>query len=391
MDQNLPVQETYYDYLIIGSGLSGSLMAWQFCRDEAFRDKRILILEKEAHKGNDRTWCWWEKGSGAFDNVLDHHWDRALVKGAKDHMSFPLSPYRYKMMRSSSFYKAVNEAVAAHPGISCVRDEVHHLAPVASGVELKGGKQTYFSKIVLDSRPPIDLPIRTHAPFLYQHFIGWFVKTSEPVFDPSEVRFMDFSVPQKGNTRFMYLLPFSETEALVEYTLFSMPLLAEEEYETAIEKYLKNLGAESWEILEKEKGAIPMTTHDFLKSKIPGVIPIGTAGGWTKASTGYTFKRSVKFSKVLAERLKQERTDPVRAKQRFLWYDAILLEVLEKENESGAGIFVNLFKRNKPSHIFAFLDEESGGSQELRIILTSPTLRFIRAFGRGIRRWFSNL
>ena len=55
---------------------------------------------------------------------------------------------------------------------------------------------------------------------------------------------MDFDLPQKQETRFMYLLPFSPNEALVEYTLFSKDLLEDEEYETAINDYLKEKSGE---------------------------------------------------------------------------------------------------------------------------------------------------
>ena len=36
----------------------------------------------------------------------------------------------------------------------------------------------------------------------------------------------------------MYVLPFSYTEALVEYTLFSKDLLEDKEYEDEIKQYL---------------------------------------------------------------------------------------------------------------------------------------------------------
>ena len=85
-------------------------------------------------------------------------------------------------------------------------------------------------------------------PVLQQHFVGWFVQTKEPVFTAEKPTFMDFSVAQKGNTRFMYVLPTSATEALVEYTLFSANLLPKAEYETAIKDYLQQLGVTSYTI-----------------------------------------------------------------------------------------------------------------------------------------------
>src|SRR3970282_2816363 len=102
---------------------------------------------------------------------------------------------------------------------------------------------------------------QTKYPVLQQHFIGWFIKSKEAVFNPEQATFMDFSVEQKGNTRFMYVLPISKTEALLEYTLFSHNHLKKEEYETEIKKYIQNLGITNYEIIEKELGSIPMTCY----------------------------------------------------------------------------------------------------------------------------------
>ena len=52
--------------------------------------------------------------------------------------------------------------------------------------------------------------------------MGWFIKTEKDgIFDDSMATFMDFNLPQNGNTRFMYVLPIDKKTALFEYTLFS--------------------------------------------------------------------------------------------------------------------------------------------------------------------------
>ena len=105
----------------------------------------------------------------------------------------------------------------------------------------------------------------------------------------------------------MYVLPFSRREALVEYTLFSEKILDKEEYELAIKDYLSNMGIKSYQIIEVEQGNIPMTCHDFTKENTNRVLKIGTAGGWAKASTGYTFYSSVKKVKKLVAHLKDNK------------------------------------------------------------------------------------
>jgi lycopene beta-cyclase len=75
---------------------------------------------------------------------------------------------------------------------------------------------------------------------------------------------MDFRTIQREGTSFVYVMPFSATEALVEYTLFSKSLLEDGDYDVALKDYVHNvLGLLDYEILEKEFGVIPMTNCAF--------------------------------------------------------------------------------------------------------------------------------
>ncbi len=51
---------------------------------------------------------------------------------------------------------------------------------------------------------------------------------------------MNFDIEQKNECRFMYVLPFSPTQALVEFTLFSQKLLDTSEYDSQLDDYLRN-------------------------------------------------------------------------------------------------------------------------------------------------------
>ena len=229
-------------------------------------------------------------------------------------------------------------------------------------------------------------------PVLQQHFVGWFVKTKEEVFNPEEVTFMDFSVAQKNNTRFMYVLPTSKKEALVEYTLFSHTLLEKQEYESEIKNYIHNLGIQDYEIVEKENGSIPMTCYPFWKRNTKRVLNIGTAGGWTKASTGYTFRKSDKKSTQLVAFLESQNTKPstpikmssFHKKDKFWFYDLLLLDILDRNNELGSDIFSDMFQKGNPVLIFKFLDEETNFIEDVKVILKCPKIPFIKALFRVI-------
>jgi lycopene beta-cyclase len=202
---------------------------------------------------------------------------------------------------------------------------------------------------------------------------------------------MDFSVEQSGNTRFMYILPTSSTEALLEYTLFSADLLATEEYETEIQKYIQKLGITDYEIVEKEQGNIPMTCYKFWKHNTKNIINIGSAGGWTKASTGFTFKNVTKKSKALVNFLQNENDASTSVNTSFtkfhkmskFWlYDLLFIDVLHKNNELGSKIFSSLFKKGNPTMIFKFLDEETTLWEDVVIMSKCPSLPFLKALFR---------
>jgi lycopene beta-cyclase len=175
----------------------------------------------------------------------------------------------------------------------------------------------------------------------------------------------------------MYVLPIDKRTALFEYTLFSKELLPYTEYEDAIKTYLTGKGIIDYIIIETEKGSIPMTSFEFSKLNSKHVLNIGTAGGWTKASTGYTFKKTSKKTKELITFLKNETDLSQFSKKTKYWiYDLIFLDVLANYNEEGAALFSSMFKKADTKLIFRFLDEESTLREDLKIILSVPPKRF---------------
>ena len=279
-----------FDYIIVGGGASGLQLADALGSDPYFSNKRIALFERQTQKSNDRTWCFWEPGAGKFDALLTKSWDHIRFRGPDFERKLALDPYRYKMLRGEDFYREYHKRIAQHPNIEVRYEEVRSIETGDSKARVITVSREYTAGKVFSSVcfEPIE-ELMKPFPVLQQHFIGWFVRCKEPVFDPETPTFMDFSIPQKGNTRFMYVLPESPTEALVEYTLFSESLLETHQYEAALKAYMeKDLGNPSYEIMEKERGSIPMTVNDFTAADRPNLVHIGIAGGWAKASTGYT-------------------------------------------------------------------------------------------------------
>jgi len=129
-----------------------------------------------------------------------------------------------------------------------------------------------------------------------------------------------------------------------------------------------------------------MSSYPFWKKNTKKVLNIATAGGWTKASTGYTFRNSDKKSSQLIEFLQNEslKMKDFHKRSRFWFYDLLLLDILYRNNELGCSIFSSLFKKGNPALIFKFLDEETSLIEDFKVILKCPKIPFIKSLFRVI-------
>lgn len=376
-----------YDYIILGAGAAGLMLADAMCSDDFFRGKSILLLDKDSKQNNDRTWCYWEEDEGLFDDIVFKKWKYIFFAGKELRKQYDISPYSYKMIRGIDFYEAILKRIEDHPGITFQLGEVTSVEDDGNQVVVSTASETFLAKRVFNSIFDYKMAVgQTKYPVLQQHFIGWFIKADKPIFKKDQATFMDFSIPQKGNTRFMYVLPFSEYEGLVEYTLFSEKLLPDEAYESAIQTYIENdLGGEHYELIEKERGSIPMTSYDFREHHSANLRYIGTAGGWSKASTGYTFMSTAKKIPIVIDHIKSGKPlNRLSFKNKFWFYDLLLLDILHRNNELGGVIFETLFKNRKPQLIFKFLDEDTNLWEDLKYILGCPKWIFLKAFLRRL-------
>ena len=124
---------------------------------------------------------------------------------------------------------------------------------------------------------------------LWQHFCGVEIETEKDFFDDEIFNLMDFACDQRNKVHFFYTLPFTKRNALVETTWIS-ELNNEKlkDYDEQIDNYLsKHLNIRNCKINFKETGAIPLFRQKNVNKL--NEIYIGSAGGMTRLSTGYTF------------------------------------------------------------------------------------------------------
>jgi lycopene beta-cyclase len=375
----------HYHYIFTGSGLSALMTLYNMVLSGRYDDTSILLLDEDTKNNNDRTWCFWDQND-LFPDIIAKKWNYGLFANANYKKNLHFEPYEYKMIRGADFYKKIFGLITQRDNIHFINEKVLHFKEADTHCLVTTAAGTYTCDKIFNSiYNPETVKAQSQYPLLQQHFIGWFIKTKEPAFNPDQATFMDFSVEQKGNTRFMYVLPTSPTEALLEYTLFSKDLLPESEYKSAIQKYIKQLGITDFEIIEKEKGNIPMTSYKFWKQNTKNIIHIGSAGGWTKASTGYTFRNATKKAKALVHFLSVENDfRKFHKRDKFWFYDLLFLDVLYRRNDLGSTVFGALFKSGNPKLIFKFLDEETSYWEDLQVILKCPKSLFIKALWKRV-------
>ncbi|MGW9684818.1 lycopene cyclase family protein [Flagellimonas sp. 2504JD1-5] len=378
---------SHFDYIIIGAGAAGMQLADALTSDDFFASKSILIIDRNNKISNDRTWCFWERGEGKFDHLIHKSWSSIHFAGKGFEKSTSIVPYQYNMLKGIDFYNHYLEKIKKHPNVTWVKDRVTLVEEIDQKILVTAQNGFFTGDTVFNSwLNHQNVLSQKKYPLLQQHFLGWFVKTEKPVFNTDEATFMDFAIPQKGNTRFMYVLPFSETEALLEYTLFSENTLEKSEYEEGIQDYLDlNLPQTNFEITHTEQGNIPMTCYGFHKHNSDRLIHIGIAGGWAKPSTGFTFYNTSKKVSALVEHLKKDKPlSKFYKRDKFWYYDLLLLDILHRKNHLGSSIFESMFKKRKPQLILKFLDEETSLWEDLQIINACPKTPFIKALFRRL-------
>ena len=350
--------------------------------------KKILIIENSKEDVN-KTWCFWDNNDSKWNNFLSKKWSEVNFKSSDVSLDFKLHDMTYNMIKSQDFFKTVKKDIESKMNVEILYEEVLSIDHEPKNVTIKTKNHSLIASKVFNSIPNFS-PYKKNSDLkmLLQHFKGWTIKTKNKYFDDKKATIMDFSIDQKNETRFFYILPVSSNEALIEYTLFSKKELSDFEYDQEISNYLKDKGISDYEIKSNEKGVIPMTCFDYSKYNTKNLINIGTSGGWTKPSTGYTFKFIDKKSSQLL--IFMEKNDDFRKfnkKTRFWYYDRIFLDVLYYQNHLGSHLFERLFKNNKIEKIFKFLDNESSLIDDLKITLSFPKFLFTKTFFKTLLKY----
>ena len=373
-----------YDYILAGGGCAGLSLVYHLL-DSSLKDSNILILEPTLGEVPNKTWCYWNTA------VLPIHpeaarfsWNSFYLQQGKQQHQHGLENLSYYHLNSHDFYAHVLEKIKNFPNVHFLKEEVSAIHCIENEVQVVTKTSgTYNSSYVFDSRITTDT---TNQTILNQVFIGLRIKSKTPIFNPGSMGLMDFDTPSSSGFDFIYTLPFSSQEALIEYTAYTSEARGEEALLSSLQAFLKQkFGELEYEITFQETGQIPMTSRVNQETSGNRHIQIGTAAGWTKPSTGYTFAQIQENCSQLVARLEQGATQDLRfpRKSRFVFYDNILLSIAHHWPKRLPGLFINLFSTSSPDLVFRFLAEKTSFWEELRLL---SRLKF-GIFLKGLTRY----
>lgn len=376
---------THSDVVIVGAGAAGLSLAWRLLSPPAgIPAPRVALVDAPAGslRPPERTWCYWERGTGEYDDLLTASWGALRVRDSQGAGPVRgMGAFRYKMLRSPDFATGLLPRLSGLTRIDAVVTEIedHEEGAELTCRRSDGAPLSLRARWVFDSRPPQAPSSRVG---LLQHFRGWFVRTHQPVLHPHVVELMDFRTPQpRLGLSFGYVLPIGPREALVEYTEFSPSALSEPAYEDALRHYTDDiLRLGRFDILATEQGAIPMTDARHHRRAGRHIFRIGAAGGAVRASTGYAFAAIQRQTRAVADAFHhgREPVPPPAYPPRHLSMDATLLHGLCSGRISGAPFFSRLFRDVSTERLLRFLDGDTQPAEDLLIGLRTPIIPMLR-------------
>ena len=348
-----------FDYIIIGGGCAGLSLAYELEIHEKFKNKTLAIIEPRNDYIRDKTWSFWKVAAHNFEDCVKHSWSNFSVNIPDQTKYVQCDNLPYQSIDSGLFYEKITNTLKKNTNINFFKNIN----------EISTDNSFIFNSVcdVSDSKND-----------LWQHFSGIEIETNKDLFDDQIFNLMDFDCEQRDSVHFFYTLPFSKKNALIETTWISnLNHPSNQDYSIQLEDYIKNkLKIKNYEIKFKETGAIPLFHPQNIK-KI-NQMEIGTAGGMTRLSTGYTFMNIQSQSKYIRENFENiQKVNNFTVNSKYKFLDNIFLKVLKKNSEKMPEIFFKMFNCS-PSTVINFLSNKSNIYEDFSIILKMPKLVFLR-------------
>ena len=348
-----------FDYIILGGGCAGLSLAYELDVNLKLKDKSLAIVESRSEYKRDKTWSFWKISDHNFDDCVIKSWNNFSINTKLGSIEIINKEYPYQTVDSSLFYNKILNRIKQNKNIQFFQNTN----------QLNLENSFIFNSITIKDN---------YKENLWQHFKGIEIETEKNIFDDEIFNLMDFDCDQKNSVHFFYTLPFAKNKALIETTWLSkMNDEYLKDYDIQLKKYIdETLKIKNYKINYQEEGAIPLF-YPLGQTK-KNTINIGSAGGMTRLSTGYTFLNIQNHSKYIVKNIdKIQNLKSYHIGKKYEFLDNIFLNVLKNRPDLMPKIFLNMFKVPSKT-VIKFLSNKSNIFEDFGIILKMPKWIFIK-------------
>ncbi|MEJ6595862.1 lycopene beta-cyclase CrtY [Parasphingorhabdus sp.] len=286
-----------YDLAIAGGGLAGGLVALALAKLRPGLD--IILIEAEEHFGGNHIWSFFESDvepehRWLVDPLISRQWDSYDVHFPKYSRSLSNGYCSIESKNLDRLLRKYLPPEALKTGQKAKRVE-KGLVQLADGAEIA-------AQAVLDVRGSGDVSALDVG---WQKFCGQMLKLKKPHGLERPV-IMDATVEQIDGYRFIYCLPFSDTEIFVEDTYYADTSALDSA--TSHGRIAEYAAAQGWAIesvVSEEKGQLPVIYggdfKSFWKANIGVDARAGARAALIQPITSYSLPMAVKTAIMIAE------------------------------------------------------------------------------------------
>lgn len=374
----------------MGAGCAGTSLAHHL-EQRGFKGT-VTLCDARSSFNKEQRWCTWGSVPESLQHLVGHRWNEWSVISS-DGQVVSRNPERaYSEIFAPDFFSRLHAPWLEESSTTRLyrNEEVLETRRTREGTVVVTKEREWLAEFVFDARfhgsPKTARLTRGGSTFLNQTFLGWRIAFPRPVFDPSRVVLMDFRVRSESGLNFMYVLPYSETEALVESTCFDVEALPWNRHIAQVQDYILEQFGDDYRIEGEESGNLPMSSNNVRTVVARNFMAIGAAGGAIRPSSGYAFHRIQRTTSEIARRLVGGETlsgiRPSGAKYRF--FDKVFLDVIKSDLSGASGHFEKLFKGTASDSLSRFMLDESDIIDDLRVVMSLPKKPFILEVLRGV-------
>ncbi|MEH6716574.1 lycopene beta-cyclase CrtY [Parasphingorhabdus flavimaris] len=286
-----------YDLAIAGGGLAGGLVALALARLRP--ELTIALIEAETHFGGNHIWSFFDSDVAAghrwlVDPLISRHWDSYDVHFPKYSRKLNNG---YNSIESKNLDRELRKrfpADALKTGQKVTRTEPGRVH-LADGTEI-------VARAVLDVRGGGDISALETG---WQKFCGQMLRLKTPHGIDRPI-IMDATVEQIDGYRFVYCLPFSDTDIFVEDTYYAdTAALDSAASHSRIAEYISSRGWTIESILSEEKGQLPVIYggdfEAFWKDNQGVEARAGARAALIQPITSYSLPMAVRTAFLIAE------------------------------------------------------------------------------------------